>query len=108
MSQISKTVNQDIIVELELKVTINSFSNNNGFKDGQINQAIEEFREQIKNQLENKVNGGFQQQEFLQSVDYVSYDVSNNINCQHEKGRRTSTLSDYWKCSKCGEFFKGN
>ena len=108
MSQISKNVNQEIIVELELKITINSFSNHNGFKDGQIKQAIEEFREQIKNQLENKVNGEFQQQEFLQSVDYVSYDVSNHINCQHEKGRRTSALSDYWKCSKCGEYFKGN
>lgn len=34
--------------------------------------------------------------------------VSNHVNCQHEKGRRTSVLSDYWKCLKCGEIFKGN
>lgn len=75
MSQRSKNVNEEIIVELKFKVTINSFSNHNGFKDGQIEQAIEEFKEQIKKELEYKINGEYQQQEFLQSVDFVSYEA---------------------------------
>jgi len=75
MSQRSKNVNEEIIVELKFKVTINSFSNHNGFKDGQIEQAIEEFKEQIKKELEYKINGTYQQQEFLQSVDFVSYEA---------------------------------
>ena len=75
MSQRSKNVNEEILVELKFKVTINSFSNHNGFKEGQIEQAIEEFKEQIKKELEYKVNGEYQQQEFLQSVDFVSYEA---------------------------------
>lgn len=75
MSQRSKNVNEEIIVELKFKVTINSFSNHNGFKEGQIEQAVDEFKEQIKKELEHKVNGEYQQQEFLQSVDFVSYEA---------------------------------
>lgn len=75
MSQRSKNVNQEIIIELKFKVTINSFSNHNGFKEGQIEQAIEEFKENIQKELEYKVNGEYQQQEFLQSVDFVSYEA---------------------------------
>lgn len=75
MSQRIKNVNEEIIVEMKFKVTINSFSNHNGFKEGQIEQAIEEFKEDIKKELEYKVNGIYQQQEFLQSVDFVSYEA---------------------------------
>lgn len=75
MSQRSRNVNEEIIVELKFKVTINSFSNHNGFKEGQIEQAIDEFKEQIKKELEYKVNGEYHQQEFLQSVDFVSYEA---------------------------------
>jgi len=75
MSQRSKNVNEEIIVELKFKVTINSFSDHNGFKEGQIERAIEEFKENIKKELEYKVNGEYQQQEFLQSVDFVSYEA---------------------------------
>lgn len=75
MSQRSKNVNEEVVVELKFKVTINSFSNHNGFKEGQIEQAIEEFKEQIKKELESKVNGEYQQQEFLQLVDFVSYEA---------------------------------
>jgi hypothetical protein len=75
MSQRSKNINEEIVVDLKFKVTINSFSNHNGFKDGQIQQAVEEFKEQIKKELEYKINGEYQQQEFLQSVDFVSYEA---------------------------------
>lgn len=75
MSQRTKHVNEEIIVELKFKVTINSFSNYNGFKEGQIEQAIQEFKENIQKELEYKVNGEYSQQEFLETVDFVSYEA---------------------------------
>ena len=75
MSQRSKNVNEEIIVELKFKVTINSFSNHNGFKEGQIEQAIQEFKENIQKELEYKVQGEYSQQEFLETVDFVSYEA---------------------------------
>jgi NADPH-dependent 7-cyano-7-deazaguanine reductase QueF len=75
MSQRTKHVNEEIIVELKFKVTINSFSNHDGFKEGQIEQAIQEFKENIQKELEHKVNNHYYQQEFLQSVDYVEYEA---------------------------------
>lgn len=75
MSQRSKKINEEIIIELKFKVTINSFSNHNGFEDGQIEQAIKEFKEEIKNELDFKITGKYYQQEFLDSVDFVDYDA---------------------------------
>lgn len=51
MSQRTQNVNEEIIVDLQFKVTINSFSNHDGFKQGQIEKAIEEFKENIKKEL---------------------------------------------------------
>ncbi len=75
MSQRSKNINEEIIIELKFKVTINSFSNHNGFKDNQIQKAIDEFKENIQKELEHKINGKYYQQEFIQTVDFVSYEV---------------------------------
>ena len=75
MSQRNKSVNEEMIVELKFKVTIKSFSNHNGFKEGQIEQAIQEFKENIQKELEYKVNGEYSQQEFLESADLVYYEV---------------------------------
>jgi len=75
MSQKTQHVNEEIIVELKFKVTINSFSNHNGFKEGQIEQAIKEFKENIQKELEHKVNGEYSQQGFLETVDFVSYEA---------------------------------
>ena len=75
MSQRTQHVEEEIIVDLQFKVTIKSFSNHNGFKQGQIEMAIDEFKENIKKQLEYKVNGEYWQQEFLQSVDFVNYEA---------------------------------
>lgn len=77
MSQRTQSVKEEIIVELKFKITINSFSNHNGFKEGQIEKAIEEFKENIQKELEHKVNGDYSQQEFLETVDFVSYNASN-------------------------------
>ena len=75
MSQRNKSVNEEIIVELKFKVTIKSFSNHNGFSEKQIENAIQEFKENIQKELEYKVNGEYSQQEFLESVDLVYYEV---------------------------------
>lgn len=75
MSQRLKSVNEEFTIELKLKVTINSFSNHDGFKQGQIEKAIQEFKENIQKKLEYKVNGEYHQQEFLQTVDYVNYEI---------------------------------
>jgi hypothetical protein len=75
MSQRSQSVNEEFTVELKMKVTINSFSNHDGFKQGQIERAIEEFKENIKKEIEYNVNGEYNQQEFLQTVDFVTYEV---------------------------------
>jgi hypothetical protein len=75
MSQRSQSVNEEFTVELKLKVTIKSFSNHDGFKQGQIERAIEEFKENIKKEIEYNVNGEYNQQEFLQTVDFVTYEV---------------------------------
>ena len=81
MSQRNKSVNEEMIVELKFKVTIKSFSNHNGFKEGQIEQAIQEFKENIQKELEYKVNGEYSQQEFLESVDLVYYEVDSENGC---------------------------
>lgn len=75
MSQRSQSVNEEFTIELKLKVTINSFSNHDGFKQGQIERAVEEFKEKIKKEIEYIVNGEYYQQEFLDSVDYVQYEL---------------------------------
>ena len=38
-------------------------------------KSIEEFKENIKKELEYKVNGVYQQEEFLETVDFVSFEV---------------------------------
>ncbi len=68
-------INKEIVVELKFKVKINSFSNHEGFKEGQVNKAIEEFKENIKKELEYIIEGEHGQQEFLQTVDFVTYEV---------------------------------
>ncbi len=73
MSQRTKNIDKEITIDLSFKVILKSFSNHDGFKEGQIEQAIQEFKENIQKELECKVNGEYSQQEFLQTVDYVSY-----------------------------------
>ena len=75
MSQRMQQINKEIVVELKFKVKINSFSNHEGFKEGQVNKAIEEFKENIKKELEYIIEGEHGQQEFLQTVDFVTYEV---------------------------------
>jgi NADPH-dependent 7-cyano-7-deazaguanine reductase QueF len=75
MSQRTHHLEKEITIDLSFKVTLKSFSNHNGFSEKQIENAIEEFKEKIQKELEHKVNGEYCQQEFLQSVDFVSYEA---------------------------------
>ena len=75
MSQRSQNVNEEIEFDLSFKITIKSFSNHDGFKQGQIEKAVEEFKENIKTELRYIVEGEHQQQEFLETVDFVTYVV---------------------------------
>ena len=78
MSQRRKNVEESMIINLQLKVTLNSFSNHDGFKEGQIEKATEEFKEEIAKELTNKLADEYQMQEFLYSVDFVNYEVDSN------------------------------
>lgn len=75
MSQKIEYIKEEIEIDLKLQITINSFSNHNGFKEGQVKKAIQEFKENIQKEIEYKVNGEYQQQEFLETVDFVNYEI---------------------------------
>lgn len=75
MSQRTKYINEELEVELKFKVSINSFSNHNGFKDGQIEMAIQDFKDNIKKELEYNIQGNYYKQDFLKYVDFVEYEV---------------------------------
>ena len=78
MSQRSKSVDETILINLQVKVNLESFSNHDGFKDDQIEKSIEEFKEEISNELYCKLENTYYQQEFLQSVDFVQFRVVRN------------------------------
>jgi len=75
MSQIRKEVEEEVTVTLELRVKIRSFSNHDGYFEGQVEKAVEEFKEEIKKELLYRVCTNSHSEEFLQTVDFVSYDV---------------------------------
>jgi hypothetical protein len=67
----------DIDFPLTLKLVVNDvkFSNHEGFKGDQIDRAIEEFKEKIESYLIDRVERGFYGIEFLNSVDFVNFEV---------------------------------
>jgi hypothetical protein len=75
MSQRTVRVDDEITVDLSFRVNIRSFSNHEGFYEGQVAGAIDEFTAKIRDELESKVCGEYQQQEFLDAVDFVTYEV---------------------------------
>ena len=75
MSQRTAFVNEEFIVDLKLKVSIKSFSNHNDFSATQIENAISEFKSEIKNEIGYIIDGEHLQQDFIQTVDYVTYEI---------------------------------
>ena len=78
MSQRSQSVDETILINLQVKVSLELFSNHDGFKNGQIQKAIDEFKDEITNELYYKLENTYYQQEFLQTVDYVQFEVVRN------------------------------
>jgi hypothetical protein len=78
MSQRTKNVDEEILINLQVNVTLKSFSNHNGFNDKQIDQAKEEFKDEIMKHLTNKLVDEYQMEEFLYSMDFVNYEVDSN------------------------------
>lgn len=62
-------------VTLNLVVSDLQFSNHDGFKGKQLDNAIEEFKEKIKSYLIDRVEREFYSLEFLDSVDFVNFEV---------------------------------
>ena len=79
MSQRTKNVDEEMLVNLRVKVTLKSFSNHNGFNDEQVEQAKEEFKDEIIRHLNSKLEGGYEMDEFLYSVDFVNYEVCHTL-----------------------------
>jgi hypothetical protein len=71
----SDTFDINLPVTLNLVVSDLKFSNHDGFKDKQIELAIEEFKEKIVSYLNDRVEREFWSIEFLNSVDFVSFEV---------------------------------
>jgi hypothetical protein len=67
-----------MLINLQVKVNLEAFANHDGFKDGQIEKAIEEFKEEIVGELYYRLEKTYYQQEFLQSVDFVQFKVVRN------------------------------
>lgn len=78
MSQRRKNVDEEMLINLQVKVTLKSFSNHNGFREGQIQRAKEEFKDEIMKHLINKLSDEYQMDEFLYSVDFVNYEIDSN------------------------------
>ena len=78
MSQRTEHLNEEINITLDLKVTLKRLSNHNGFSDGQVAKATEEFKEVIKQDLLKQVCDEYSMEEILFSVDFVDYDVEPN------------------------------
>jgi len=78
MSQRTREIDESVLINLQVNVTLKSFSNHDGFTEDQVKNAIEEFKGEIAKELTNKIADDYQMQEFLYSVDFVDYEVDSN------------------------------
>jgi hypothetical protein len=76
MSQRTHVLNENVVVNLQLNVNLKSLSNHNGFTQTQIENAINEFKENIQNELYDKIENEYNSEEFVYAVDYVNYTVT--------------------------------
>lgn len=75
MSQRYHSLNEEIEIDFKVKVTINQFSNHNGFSENQIENTVKEFKEKIKTVLSYQLEDEYYGEDFLNSVDFVNYNV---------------------------------
>ena len=75
MSQRSIYIEKEITIELKLKVKLISFSNHDGFSEGQIEKSINEFEEEISSHLIGKIRNEYFEDNFICSSDMVHYEI---------------------------------
>lgn len=76
MSQRYLSVNEEVEVTLNLKVTLTQLSNHDGFDNVSLYYVFEEFRTEIKEHLKNKIVGEFYSVTDLSNiVDSVEFEV---------------------------------
>ena len=78
MSQKRIKINEEIVLTMPLTIKIEEFSNHNGFTQKQIENAVEEFKQNILDEIENKICKDYYLEEFLQTVDFVNYEIKLN------------------------------
>lgn len=76
MSQRYLAVNEEVDVILNLKVTLKQLSNHDGFENVSLYYVFEEFRNEIKEYLKNKIVGEFHSiTDLSEIVDSVQIEV---------------------------------
>jgi len=75
MSQRYENIDKDIDIDLSLTVNLNRFSNHDGFSEGQLQKAIKEFEEKIKQEIIDKIAKEYFSEEFLNFADFVTYEI---------------------------------
>lgn len=78
MSQQRIKINEEIVLTMPLTIKIEGFSNHNGFTQKQIENAVEEFKQNILDEIENKICKNYYSEEFLKTVDFVNYEIKLN------------------------------
>lgn len=78
MSQKRIKINEEIVLTMPLTIKIEGFSNHNGFTKKQIENAVEEFKQNILDEIENKICKDYYSEEFLKTVDFVNYEIKLN------------------------------
>jgi len=75
MSQRKERIEKVTSISIKIDINLKSFSNHDGFINGQIERAKKEFEEKIKQHLIGKLADDYNMEDFLSSVDYVNYEV---------------------------------
>ncbi len=75
MAQRYIDINEEINITLKLKVNLTKLSDYKHFGEEQKQNAIDEFKTNIGLHLKNKLIDNVSQDDFLQSIDFVNYEV---------------------------------
>lgn len=75
MRQKRKDVYEMMNITIPVKVHLETISNHNGFEAGQLEKAIEQFKENIGAELLHKLLGNHSDFELVQTADVVNYEV---------------------------------
>lgn len=78
MSQRGVYTAESVLIKLTVVVDLDYISNHNGITDEQYFEAKEEFESEISERLYEIIEGKYQGEDFLESVDFVNFTVHKN------------------------------